>query len=361
MTSSSGVDVLRLHGLRLSYFTGKLEAYFRCKGVAYIFVEMDTADFRRCAKATGIAQMPQVERADGSWLTDTSAIIAHYESEQPSPSIRPVSAAARFISLLLEDFFDEWLWRPALYYRWAFDDDARLMSAQLARTMLRDVPAPLWFRRRLILARQRRVYLNGDGVTSANRAAIEALYISVIEALEPVLATRPFLLGQRPCEADFGLFGPFFRHFSSDPTPAAMLREKGANILAWTARLWASTPASLATASEIAAAPADLGAILRIVTGDYLPYLAANARAVSHGERRVRFIANGATFEAPPNPYRAHCLATLQRAFQALDEASMAAVELAMGQKSQVLLAQPQDVAPRPHNTRSVNRQWSQR
>ena len=66
----------RLHGLKLSYFTGKLEAYFRVKGVAFEFVDMDTADFRRCARETGIAQMPQVQAPDGRWLTDTTAIIA---------------------------------------------------------------------------------------------------------------------------------------------------------------------------------------------------------------------------------------------------------------------------------------------
>ena len=76
----------RLHGLKLSYFTGKLEAYFRCKGIAHAFVEMDTADFRRCARATGIAQMPQVECPDGPWLTDTTAIIAHFE-EMTCPRI----------------------------------------------------------------------------------------------------------------------------------------------------------------------------------------------------------------------------------------------------------------------------------
>ena len=36
-----------------------------------------------------------------------------------------------FASLLLEDFGDEWLWRPALFYRWWFDEDARL-ARQLA-------------------------------------------------------------------------------------------------------------------------------------------------------------------------------------------------------------------------------------
>ena len=46
----------RLHGLKLSYFTGKLEAYFRAKGVPFDYIEMDLADFRRCARATGIAR-----------------------------------------------------------------------------------------------------------------------------------------------------------------------------------------------------------------------------------------------------------------------------------------------------------------
>jgi glutathione S-transferase len=70
-----------LYGLKLSYFTGKLEAYLRAKGVAVQFVEMDTADFRRCAKETGVAQMPQLRSPQGTWLTDTTAILAKFEDE----------------------------------------------------------------------------------------------------------------------------------------------------------------------------------------------------------------------------------------------------------------------------------------
>ena len=68
-----------LHGLKLSYFTGKLEGYMRAKGLPFTFVEMDLADFRRCAKATGVAQMPQLRTPEGTWLTDTTAIIARME------------------------------------------------------------------------------------------------------------------------------------------------------------------------------------------------------------------------------------------------------------------------------------------
>lgn len=49
-----------LYGLKLSYFTGKLEAYLRAKGIPFQFVEMNIADFQQCAKETRVAQMPQL-------------------------------------------------------------------------------------------------------------------------------------------------------------------------------------------------------------------------------------------------------------------------------------------------------------
>lgn len=348
----------RLHGLKLSYFTGKLEAYFRCKGVAYDFVEMDTADFRRCARATGVAQMPQLECPDGAWLTDTTAIIAHFEESLASPRLHPINPQARFLSLLLEDMFDEWLWRPALYFRWAFEDDARLMSAQIARSLLRDVPAPLWLRRRWILARQRDVYLKGDGVTSATCGAIETLFDRTIALLEPIFAIRPFLLGQRPCEADFGLFGPFFRHFSIDPTPAARLREQGPHCLAWTMRLWSATPASLSSALEITAPPDDLGPLLAMAGQAYLPYLAANARALRNGESRVWFCSEGTRFEVPVSPYRSHCHATLQRAFERLAPSDQSAVSNAIGDGAGWLITAPQDAVLPKSSKAPVGRHW---
>lgn len=332
-----------LHGLKLSYFTGKLEGYLRAKGVAFRFVEMDTADFRRCAQATGIAQMPQLETPDGGWLTDTTAIIAHFEQTLPAPRLHPVDDAARFVSLLLEDAFDEWLWRPALYYRWAFEEDARLMGRQIARTMLRDLPGPLALRSFVIRKRQQREYLRRDGVTAQTAPLIAALYGEVLDLLDPVLATRPFLLGARPCEADFGLFGPMFRHFSSDPTPAAILRERAPHVLAWTARLWATTPADLEGAPDLAEAPADLDPLLRLVGRDHLPELAAQAAAVAQGEARARFTLQGVSWDLPASPYRAGCLAALQRRFALLAPSDRAVLAARIGPGAEILAAAPLD------------------
>lgn len=352
-------DRYRLHGLTLSYFTGKLEAYMRAKGLAYDFVEMDMGDFRRCGRATGVAQMPQLETPEGEWLTDTTAIIAHFEDQHLAPAFRPADPVAAFFSLLLEDYFDEWLWRPALYYRWRFAEDARLMSAQIARTMLRDLAAPLWLRRRFILHRQRRVYLHEDGVTRANGAAVEALFLSTLEALEPALATRPYLFGARPCEADFGLFGSFFRHFSHDPTPHGVMRRLAPHTLAWVARLWATTPDSLVGAAPVAGAPAEIDPFLQEANTSYLPYLAANMDAVLKGAARVRADVKGGAFLTRPSRYHAHCLNALRRAFQNLSGTERSSMEVRLGPATSILARPVEAIGPAPAGAaKPTDRTW---
>ncbi len=247
--------MLIVHGLDLSYFTGKLEGYLRAKGLPYRLEEMSTGSFRRLARQTGVQQMPQLELPDGRWLTDTVRIIDALETEGPEPSLTPSDPACGFIAGLIETFGDEHLWRPALYYRWAFADDARLMSARLASGMLRDIPGPLGIRRLAILWRQRARYLRGEGVTSSNQAAIEADYLDLLDVLEPVLSRRDWVMGDAPTRADIGLFGPMFRHFHCDPTPGRIMRARAPSVAAWVTRLWALNGIEGADARSVTSIP----------------------------------------------------------------------------------------------------------
>lgn len=329
---------LIVHGLDLSYFTGKIEAYLRAKGLPYERREMDTGSFKACGRATGILQMPQIECPDGGWLTDTSLTIRYLEQQYPEPALIPADPLTRFIALLLEDMGDETLWRPALYYRWAFAADARLMSGRLAAGMLRDLPLPLGLRRLMILARQRRHFLRRDGVTAATRGAVEALYRDALAAMEQALAGQPYVLGGRPTVADFGLFGSMFRHFFSDPTPAAIMRETAPRTLAWVARLWAVTPADFAGQPLPASVPAGLQGLLALTAQSHLPYYAANAAAVAAGAGQVRFADRGASFTVPASPYRAWCLDCLRLEWQALPPDGQAAAAALLGEEATVIL-----------------------
>ncbi|MFM8375263.1 MAG: glutathione S-transferase C-terminal domain-containing protein, partial [Phenylobacterium sp.] len=246
---------------------------------------------------------------------------------------------AAFLSLFLEDAFDEWLWRPALYYRWAFPDDARLMSRRIAATLMRDLPLPIALKAAVMRRRQQAVYLRGDGITRATAPSVARLYPEVLEVLELILARRPFLFGERPVAADFGLFGPLFRHFSSDPTPAAILRETAPAVLAWTARLWNARPEAIAESPLPDAAPPDLDPLLRLAARDHLAELSANARAAAAGLRVARFRRGDTGWSLPVSPYRVQCLSDLQSAFAALSPDDRAEGLERLGPGAEVLAA----------------------
>ncbi len=132
-----------VYGSSISYFTGKLENYLRIKGIPYRFQAMtgETALAAGQRKRPAHPQMPALQLADGRWMTDSTPVIQWFESEYPAPAVIPVDPLQRFFSLLLEDYADEWLWRPAMHYRWYYDEGARFASCHLAAELAADLPA----------------------------------------------------------------------------------------------------------------------------------------------------------------------------------------------------------------------------
>ena len=330
-----------VHGLDLSYFTGKLEGALRAKGLSYRLAEMDTAAFADGARRTGVRQMPHLQRSDGRWLTDTPAILDALEAEGVGSGLTPRDPALAVLAELIELYADEHLWRPALYYRWAFEDDARLMSGRLADGMLRDLRLPRALRRWIILHRQRRVYLAQEGVTRANRHEIERDYLLLLDALQPVLAARPWLLGAAPTRADIGLFGPLFRHFFCDPTPARILRDRAPAVAAWVTRLWALEPDPARDASGLTDLPEGLGPLMALIGERFLPEAVANAEAVAAGHPRVAHQQGGAIFRYAANPYRAWRLDRLMARVQALEPTALARLETVVGAGVRAVLTAP--------------------
>lgn len=359
-----------VHGLDLSYFTGKLEAYLRLKGIRYRLEQMDAAGFIALGERAGVRQMPQLALPDGRLLTDTVTIIDLLEAEgsrvEARPSLTPDDQGAAFVAHLIETFADEHLWRPALYYRWAFDDDARQASRRLAETLLRDVPAPLQLRRLYILERQRRLYVGGEGSGRRQAPVIKADYLGLLDALEPVFRRRDWLLGDAPTRADVGLFGPLFRHFFCDPTPGRIMRERAPATAAWVARLWASARRPQPCARDLLleeAALADLAPLIRIVTHHFLPEAEANARACAQGARRVEWVRGGATFRYRSNPYRAWRLARLGGQYAALAPGPQDRIVRILGVRARAILSAARSAASPPNATdpTSVRDRWWRR
>ena len=110
-----GVTPLRVMGSKISYYTGKFEGYLRYKEIPYDFVPMTQPVRREVIRRTGANQMPAVRLADGRWMTDSTPMIAWLEEQVPEPAVIPTDPAQRFFALLVEDYAEEWLWRPAMH------------------------------------------------------------------------------------------------------------------------------------------------------------------------------------------------------------------------------------------------------
>ena len=312
---------ITLYGSNISYFTGKLENYFRVRGIPYELRSMQfPADQKRLEKELGLMPMPALQLADGRWMTDTTKIIQWFEQQYTQNRLIPADPLQAFICLLIEDWADEWWWRPAMHYRWHYKEGALLQSRHLADELMGSAPMPDWLKRMTLRRRQRNGYTTGDGITAANVPGVEAMYFRLLEQLQAIFSSRPFLLGAIPSLADIGLSGPFFRHFALDPVPLEIIRTRAPAVLEWVARLW-NTKLSDCAGEWIDGIPADLGPLLDDIGASYLPYLCANVKAVASGEKRFDVEVGGVAYKgARYSRYRVWCLQELRSNYLDLPE-----------------------------------------
>tara|TARA_R110002110_G_scaffold413729_1_gene641573 strand:- start:55266 stop:56372 length:1107 start_codon:yes stop_codon:yes gene_type:complete len=310
---------ITVFGSGISYFTGKLENYFRIKGIPYQLQALTARHHMHLVKKnTGSTQMPAVLLANGQWMSDSTPIIQWFEQQYPTRPVIPRAPLQRFFSLLLEDYADEWLWRPAMHYRWHYTAGARFASHHLAEEVGQGMLTPVAIRRWIITRRQRNGYTTGDGITAEQVPGVEAIYRRTLEQLEHIFRHRPFLLGDSPSLADIGFSGPVFRHFALDPVPAEIMREHAPAVFEWSARLW-NFQLEEGADHLVSGIPNDWGPLLDEIGGHYLPYLCANVEAVAAGKKHFDTTIGEVRYrQARSSRYRVWCLQQLRTHFNNL-------------------------------------------
>lgn len=317
--------MLKLYGCSVSYFTGKLEAYFRYKGLAY---ELIPAVPEALRERSGAAQMPALELPDGRWLTDSTPIIDWFEQQHPNHPIMPAEPLMGFVGRLIEDYADEWLWRPAMHYRWSYAADRELLSRKLGDELLADKSWPGWVKRLAIRNRQLGTFVKGDGIDKASAKHAEQSYFRVLDCLSAVLQQRPFLLGERPSLADMGLMGPMLRHFSHDPTPAALMQQRAPLVWEWVARMWNAKGEDHGDTVLLTEPDEPLMALLQEIGRTHLPYYVQNAEAFAAGQSRFDATIEQVLYpKARVSRYRVWCLEQLRGHFDELNDSVQGQLE----------------------------------
>ncbi|MFT7521536.1 MAG: glutathione S-transferase [Kiritimatiellia bacterium] len=341
----------------VSYFSGKMQAYLQYKGVPHRVHHVTWMQLaHELAQEAGVMEVPLLRRADGDLWRDTTLMIQCLEMEHPEAPLLPHDPALAFVMQLVEAYADEGMWRPALYYRWAFAKDAELYARRFHEDFL-DLPmlGVPWLRvplravkRRHLIWRQRRHYLAGEGITRSNRSAVERHYLDELDDLNALLTHRDYLLGDRPSLVDFGYFASMFRHFSIDPTPACLMRERAPRVYRWVARLWCARAqdvggGALMTWDEVATEQA-FKHILSRIGRIWLPYLHANAVAVDAQRRRFDVHIEGHSWpRMPAIAFRAWGRARLIELYGDLCDADRLRVDRLLGPAGclEPLLMQP--------------------
>ena len=141
MTGSTNTELI-VHGSVISYYTGKLEGYLRYKEIPYRLVRFSPSIQRLLKEKTGNSQMPSVELPDGRFMTDTTPMIDWFETQFPGPLVIPADPLQAFFSRLIEDYAEEWMWRPAMHFRWSYRQDRLHLSRKIVDEIMPGVPLP---------------------------------------------------------------------------------------------------------------------------------------------------------------------------------------------------------------------------
>lgn len=331
---------MRVYGSKISYFTGKLEAYLRYKGLDYERLP-SPAHEKEIKANVGAVQMPVVERNDGRWMSDTTPIIQQLEKEHPNPTVLPSDAVVLFIALLMEDYADEWLWRTAMHYRWSYSHDRELLSSIIVDELLTHVPAPRFLKRRIIQQRQRGGFVIRDGVRPETWDHVEAGYFAALDNMTRMLESRRFLLGDVPSVADFGFMGPMLRHFGQDPTPVDLMRDQAPAVYAWVSRVW-NAKAGKETPNFVDSIPADAAPMLKEICETHLKQLAVNAEAFKNNLRRFTMTVQGCEYiKMPISRYRVACLERLRENYTKLNETQQKTVQAILPHPEAAILWDP--------------------
>jgi len=336
---------LRLRGAPGSPYTRKMLALLRYRRIPYRFIVRGSREDHGLPEPK-VSLLPTffLPGPDGrdEPVVDSTPLIRRFERDFAGREVVPPRPALALLDALLEDYADEWLTRPMFHYRWAFAPDIAKASAILPLWSRIDLPAERWREHGRLFAERQIGRLGVVGSNPTTGPVIEASYRRFLARFDAVLCASPFLLGDRPGAADFGVYGQLTQLALFDPTPAALTLREAPRCVAWVERMEDLSGLEPDDGDWIDAepVPAPLRALLAEVGRVHAPFLLANAAAVARGAGQVECSIDGKPWRQAPFPYQAKCLAALRDQYGALAAAERRVADAALaGTGCEVLFA----------------------
>ena len=277
-----------LYGAPASLYSGKARSYLRTQGIP--FVEAGPGSDRylnEIVPTVGRWIIPCMETPDGTIIQDGADIIDHFE-RGPGRSLRrytayPTSPLLLAVAHVFELFGGEGLLRPAMHYRWNFDDEnLAFLTSEFALFAPPNLSAEEAEQVFLHSSGRMRKAAAAFGVTPESQPLIETAFHEWLDLFEAHLVDHPYLLGNRPTIGDYGLIAAMWAHLYRDPAPTMVVKQRAPRVGRWVERMTTTEPYRHEydgddddlIAGDVL--PATLIAMLRYVSEEYLPEISAH-------------------------------------------------------------------------------------
>jgi len=282
----------RVYGNELSYFTRKLEA-------ALTFYD---ADFERVAKGrdnaaevearAGTHQVPVLHTPENWLIADTTPLMGLLDARFPLRRMFPAGPLGVLVHVV-EEYFDEWVARTMVHYRWHYPESAEFASLRMSGG---DPEAAARVRQ----WGPRACRATGTESPGQQQAA-EDEYRRLLTAMEAQLGRTSYLLGDRPTAVDCVVLGGLRAHTLMDPDPRRVT-EQFPRVVAWCesdADAWSGS-------GELGAFPETTEfarVVLEEMASTYRPFVLANRAARTNGDKAFQVPMYGEDVSYLARPY----------------------------------------------------------
>ncbi len=199
-----------IYGGELSYFTRKLEAAGFFYGLEFEMHNKNQSDAANIEARSGTHQIPVLQTPENWMVGDTTPIMHMLDGRFPKRQMYPDGAEGILVQVV-EEYFDEWVARTMVHYRWHYPESAEFAS----QIMADGNPA---IAERILSWGPRACRATGTD-SDVQRKAAEAEYVRILEAAEKQLGKTRYLMGDRPTAVDCIVLGGLRAHTYMDPVP----------------------------------------------------------------------------------------------------------------------------------------------
>ena len=344
-------------------YTGKVRSYLRKHNIDFIEVHPNSERYlKHIVPTVGRWIMPCMETPDGRIIQDGADIIDFFEFEARLPAYpaRPTTPVHRAVTHLFELFGGEGLLRPAMHYRWNFDEqNLSFLESEFGISVIPKMTSDqisMNFARSSGRMRKAAVTF---GVGPHSVELIESSFMEWLDLFSAHLEHNAYLLGNQPTLGDYCLMGPMWAHLFRDPAPTAIIKKHAPRVGRWVERMSTyepydgeffespTAPRELIAGDEL---PDTLVAMMRFIADEYLPEITAHVEYANdwltlqtdlvtgtnglpdpgaRGIGKTAFAWRGIEIETAVMPYRFWLMQRLHDAVAAVDASSQAAIRTA--------------------------------